>query len=130
MTCYKAIINGRLTADPVLKTSDGGSEYVNFTVATDNRASKNEKKSATFRDAVAFGFTAKYICTTLKKGDGAIFIGREEDEEYSYVDREGTQRDGRKPKVFIETCDGNVAGRKWRGDEATVEPSRGDSIPI
>ena len=127
MTCYKVFINGRLVADPELKSSEGGTDYVNFTVAIDNRSKGNEKKEATFRDAIAFGYTAKYIAEKMSKGDGAIFLGREQDEKFEYVDRQGVKKSGVKAKVFVESVEGNVAGRKYKSKEDT---SSGNAVPF
>ena len=63
---------GRLTADPELKTVEGGINMVRFCVAVDRRFSKPEDKKADFINCTAWRKTAEFICKYFKKGQ---FIG-------------------------------------------------------
>lgn len=61
----KAILVGRLTADPELKTASSGTEFCNFTIAI-NRQGKEEKTD--FLDCVAFRNQAVNLANFMRKG--------------------------------------------------------------
>ena len=68
------IIQGRLTRDPELTTSQSGTEMAKYTVAVDDRR-KDEKKT-NFFSCVAFGKAAAFVAKYYHKGDGIIVTGR------------------------------------------------------
>lgn len=72
-------ICGRMTKEPEMRTTPGGSNVLNFSVAT-NYAYKNqagEKVQETeFHNVVAFGKTAEIIQKWFKKGDEIYIMGR------------------------------------------------------
>lgn len=87
----KAILVGRLTADPELRQTPSGVFVTSFTVAV-NRAYPKEKgeQQADFIDIVAWRSTAEFACKYFKKGsaigiDGSI-------QTRSYTDKEGNKR--------------------------------------
>lgn len=84
-----ATIMGRLTADPILKTTSNGKEVCRFSVAVDRSYTKGEKKSD-FISVVAWDGGARLVCNYFKKGqliaiEGPIRTG-------SYTDNEGNKR--------------------------------------
>lgn len=61
-----AIITGRLTADPELRTTGKGDKMVRFTVAVDRETAEKE---ADFIRCVAFRHSAEFLATYCNKGD-------------------------------------------------------------
>ena len=86
-----AIIMGRLTADPELRTTATGLQTVRFTVAVDRNYTKpGEEKKADFISCVAWRQQAEFISKYFSKGSmiaiqGSIQTG-------SYDDRNGVKR--------------------------------------
>lgn len=60
----KVILTGRFTKNVELKKSEGGKDYINFTVAI-----KKNKDEAEFIDVTAFDNNAVFISKYGKKGD-------------------------------------------------------------
>ena len=66
----KAILVGRLTKDPELKSTTGGKSVLNFTVAITRRyKDANGDRQSDFINCVAFRQTAEFISSYFKKGD-------------------------------------------------------------
>lgn len=87
----KAILVGRLTADPELRQTPSGVFVTSFTIAV-NRAYPKEKgeQQADFIDIVSWRGTAEFVCKYFKKGsaigiDGSI-------QTRTYTDKEGNKR--------------------------------------
>lgn len=62
-----ATILGRLTRDPEVKTSQGGSTYVNFSVAVNHGKDNQGADKTTFVELTAYGKTGEII-SKLRKG--------------------------------------------------------------
>lgn len=79
MNLNKVFIAGRLTADPELRTTPGGTHVVSFGVAT-NRVwtdRNNQRKEETeFHNVVAWGKQAEVVSQFLKKGSLILVEGR------------------------------------------------------
>lgn len=72
----KAILIGRLTADPELKTTPSGLNVCSFTVAVDRRFVKEgEERKADFINCVAWRQTAEFISKYFTKGRMLGLIG-------------------------------------------------------
>ena len=66
----KAILVGRLTKDPELKSTTGGKSVLNFTVAITRRyKDANGDRQSDFINCVAFGQSAEFISNYFKKGN-------------------------------------------------------------
>ena len=83
-----AILMGRLTADPELKTTSNGLSYCRFSVEID-RYSKGEDKKTDFINCVAWKQTAELISKWFSKGkmiavQGSILTG-------SYTNKDGAK---------------------------------------
>ena len=64
-----AIIMGRLTADPELRTTNTGIAVTTFTVAVDRRYQKaGEEKQTDFINVVAWRQTAEFVSRYFQKG--------------------------------------------------------------
>ncbi len=78
---------GRLTRDPEVRYSDGGTSVARFTVAVDRRFHKEGQQDADFISCVAFGKTAEFIEKHFRKGMRIGLIGRIQ--TGSYTNQEG-----------------------------------------
>lgn len=71
------VLMGRLTADPELRSTTGGVDVANFTLAVErNRASKGTERQTDFLDCVAWRGTAEFISRYFKKGMQVAVSGR------------------------------------------------------
>lgn len=65
----KVILMGRLTADPELRSTTGGVDVTNFTLAVERSYTKaGAEKETDFLDCVAWRSTAGFISRYFKKG--------------------------------------------------------------
>ena len=86
----KAILVGRLTADPELRATTSGDSVCSFTVAVNRRfARAGEERKADFINCVAWRQTAEFICNYFAKGRMIGLVG-------SIQTRDWTDNEGRK----------------------------------
>lgn len=87
----KAILVGRLTADPELKQTPNGVSVTSFSIAV-NRAftPKGGERQADFLDIVAWRQTAEFICRYFTKGKAILVEGSIQTR--SFVDKNGQNR--------------------------------------
>ena len=98
---------GRLTADPELVTSSGGTTYTRFSIAVDrNFVKSGEERVTDFIRCVAWGKTAEFICNYFAKGQMIAVQG--EIRTGSYTNRDGA-------KVY--TTDININQASFTGDK-------------
>lgn len=72
----KAILVGRLTRDPELRTTPNGVNVCSFTVAVDRRFVRTgEERQADFINCVAWRQTAEFICRYFSKGRMIGIVG-------------------------------------------------------
>lgn len=83
----KAILIGRLTADPELRTNPNGVNVTTFRIAV-NRAHDREK--ADFITVVAWRKQAEFVCTYFAKGSAIGIDGAIQSREYT--DKSGAKR--------------------------------------
>ena len=86
----KAILVGRLTADPELKTTTSGISVCSFSIAIDRPYRSGAERATDFIDIVVWRQTAEFVAKFFKKGnaiavDGSIQVR-------AYTDREGNKR--------------------------------------
>ena len=70
------IIQGRLTRDPEMSTTQSGVEKCRYSVAVDEPKDKNGQKKVNFFNCVAYGKGASFVAKYFHKGDGIIVRGR------------------------------------------------------
>lgn len=80
---------GRLTREPDVRYSDGGSTVARFTVAVDRRFKREGEDSADFVSCVAWGKTAEFLEKYFRKGQRIGLNGRIK--TGSYTNQEGTK---------------------------------------
>lgn len=85
-----AILMGRLTADPELKTTNSGLSVTSFCVAVDRRYQKDGEKQADFLNVVAWRQTAEFICKYFQKGQMIAVQGSIQ--THNYEDKNGNKR--------------------------------------
>ena len=65
----KAILIGRMTANPELKKTQTGSYVTSFSIACGRRYSKDGERKADFINIVAWMHNAEFVCKYFLKGD-------------------------------------------------------------
>lgn len=87
----KAILVGRLTRDPELRTTPNGVNVCSFTVAVDRRFVRaGEERQADFINCVAWRQTAEFICKYFSKGRMIGIVGSIQTR--SWDDKEGKRQ--------------------------------------
>ncbi len=81
----KAILVGRLTRDPEMRDTQGGTKVARFALAIDRRG---KDAGADYPSCVAFGKTAELVGQYLRKGSRVGVVGRIQTGSY--------ERDGHK----------------------------------
>lgn len=85
-----AILMGRLTADPELKTTNSGISVTSFCVAVDRRYQKDGEKQADFLNVTAWRQNAEFICKYFHKGSMIAVQGSIQTRNYE--DKNGNKR--------------------------------------
>jgi single-strand DNA-binding protein len=83
----KAILMGRLTADPELKQTPSGVTVTSFSLAVDRKV---KDAPCDFITIVAWRQTAEFICKYFKKGQAMLVCG--EIQTRSWKDSQGNKR--------------------------------------
>ncbi len=86
----KAILIGRMTADPELKQTQSGIFICNFRIAVDRRFSRDAERKADFITIVAWRERAEFVSKYFHKGDPIGVEGSIQTREYD--DKTGTRR--------------------------------------
>ena len=91
MSINTAVIMGRLTADPELKTTSSGLSVLSFSVAVDrNYQKEGEEKSVDFINVVAWRKTAEFVSKYFHKGSMIAVEGSIQTRKYE--DKDGNKR--------------------------------------
>lgn len=85
-----AIIMGRLTADPELRTTQSGISVTSFTVAVDRSYRSGDERQTDFINVVAWRNTADFVTRYFKKGQMIAVQGSIQTRNYE--DRNGNKR--------------------------------------
>ena len=91
----KAILGGRLTADPELKQTQSGISVVSFTLAVNRRyqshsADGQAQQTADFISCVAWRQTAEFISRYFRKGSSLCITGSIQTR--NWLDQQGQKR--------------------------------------
>ena len=79
----KIVLMGRMTADPELKRTNGGTSVTSFTIAVDRDfKSRNGEKETDFVNCVAWRGTAEFISKNFHKGSMAVVAGSLQSHQY------------------------------------------------
>ena len=105
----KAILMGRLTADPALRHTQSNRPVTSFALAVD--CSYGKEQQADFIDIVAWRQTAEFVSRFFTKGRMAVVEGR-------LQLRDWTDRDGNKRRTAEVIADNVYFGDSKRDAEA------------
>lgn len=119
-----AVLMGRLTADPELKTTQSGTSVTSFTVAVErNYAPKGQERETDFINVTAWRQTAEFVCKYFGKGQMIAVEGSIQTRKYQ--DKNGNNR------VAVEVVANQVSfcGSKSEGN-ASRPPATQDSLDV
>ncbi len=124
MNFNKVFLGGNLTRDPELRYSQGGTAYVKFGMAVNERFTRNGEKceSTVFVDLTAFGKTGEAIAKYLKKGDPIFIDGKLDFSTWKAQD--GTNRS----KLAVIVNGFQFIGSKR--DDGAAPSSTSDTVPF
>ena len=89
----KIMLIGRLTKDPELRYTQGGTAVANFTLAVNRRfTNQNGEREADFINCVAWNKSAEFVANYFKKGQQMALEGR----------------------LMVSSYDGNDGQRHWK----------------
>ena len=71
----KAILMGRLTRDPEMRTTPQGTSVCSFSIAVNRRFAKEGQQNADFINCVAWRQQAEFICKYFTKGSMIAVVG-------------------------------------------------------
>lgn len=112
---------GRLTADPVLKTTNSGLEVCSFCVAVERSyKADNGEKQTDFINITAWRQTAAFVCKYFQKGQMIALTGSIQTR--SYEDKNGNKR------TAVEVVANNVSFCGSKSDNAAAVKS--DAVPV
>lgn len=86
----RAILMGRLVADPELRQTTNGIAVCSFRIAVDRNYSKDRERQADFIDIVAWRTSAEFVSRYFSKGKMIIVEGSIQSR--SYEDKNGQKR--------------------------------------
>ena len=118
MSINTAVIMGRLTADPELKTTASGLSVLSFSVAVErNYQKEGEEKAVDFINVVAWRKTAEFVSKYFHKGSMIAVEGSIQTRKYE--DKDGNKR------TAVEILANTVS---FWGKEASSTPA--ESTPL
>lgn len=114
-----AAIMGRLTADPELKTTQGGVSVTSFRVAVERTyVPQGQERQTDFITVVAWRGTAEFICKYFAKGDMIAVSGSIQTRNYE-------DRNGNKHTAFeIVASEASFCGGKRTENPAGAGPQK------
>lgn len=133
MSINRTILIGRLVKDPELRKTTNGTSVASFTLAVDNRTSR-EEKSTSFFQIVAWSDTADFVCKYLKKGYLVGVDGRLQQRGYennngvkvNVVEIIADNVQNYQPRESVEEQHVVASGRAQYNDE----PKNDDDLPF
>lgn len=113
------VISGRIVKDPELKTNPTGTSYCQFNIA--NNKSKEE---ASFFYFTAFGKTAEYVASYMKKGSYVNVTGRVDQRKYK--NKEGVEQT---MYAFVANEVNFAGGRRDDAEETSAPDKTAAKVP-
>ena len=104
------VLQGRLTADPELKTTPNGLSVTSFSIAVDRNYQNTSERQADFINIVAWRQTAEFITKYFTKGRSILICGRLQSRSW--------EKDGQR-RTAVEVV----------ADEATFVDKKPDAAP-
>lgn len=122
MSLNRVIIQGRLVADPDIRTTSGGISVANLRVAVErNYKDSDGKKEVDFFQCTAWRGTADFVQKFFRKGELILIDGKLQNS--TYTDKDGNNRVSTQvvvDSVFFCGSSGNGRG----GNGHSEQPSR------
>lgn len=124
----KVILIGRLTRDPELKHTQGGTSVCSFSIANNRSYTTNgeKKEQVSFFNCVAWGKPGEIIAEYMRKGQQIGIDGRLQ--QRSYDDKDGNKRSVVEIVVdnfqFLSRASGGTS------EQGQDNPFSGDEIPF
>lgn len=121
MSINSVNLTGRLTRDPDVRYTDGGTSIARFTLAVDRRFKQDGGPTADFPSCVAFGKTAEFIERYFHQGMKLELTGRIQTGSY-------TNKDGAKvytTDVIAEQVGFGESKSASQNHEGSSEPGGG-----
>lgn len=116
----KAILMGRLTADPELRHTQSNTPVTGFTLAVERAYAKDAEKKTDFIDVVAWRSTAEFVFKYFRKGQLVAVCG-------SIQTRVWEDRQGSKRKA-VEVVADEVHFAEPKRDARAAEPVTADEF--
>lgn len=124
----KAILIGRLTADPELKQTTAGTYVLNFQIAVDRRfRGQDGERKADFITIVCWRQQAEFVAKYFHKGDPIGIDGNIQTRNYE--DRQGTKRTAFEVVADNVFFVGGKSSNNNGGGYASAQPSAAAAIP-
>lgn len=121
-----AIIMGRLTAAPELRTTASGLSVTSFSVAVDRSYKAGEERQTDFINVVAWRQTAEFVSRYFQKGSMIAVRGRIQ--QRNYEDKNGNKRTAFEIVADEVSFCGSKAetgtGGARQGDQPAARPAR------
>lgn len=121
----KAILGGRLTSDPELKTTQSGTNVCSFTIAVNRRGAKDGQQTSDFINCVAWKERAELISKYFRKGSSICIVG--EIQTRKWQDSNGNNRNATEVIVnevnFVDSKSDNTASAPTYMPDAYKSPS-------
>lgn len=130
----RAILGGRITADPELKQTQSGTPVCTFTIAINRKGSKDGQQTSDFINCVAWKERAELISRYFRKGSSICIVG--EIQTRKWQDNNGNNRNATEVIVnevnFVDSKAENSTTSTPNPIVAPtfVEMSNDDSLPF
>ena len=119
----KCFLLGRLTKDPEIRRTNGGTAVTSFTLAVDRDFKTNGEKDTDFIEVVAWRNTAEFVSKYFSKGRMAIVEGR-------LQIRDWTDKNGNKRRTAEVVADNVYFGDSKRENKQEPEYKQADLAEI
>lgn len=119
----KCFFLGRLTKDPEIRRTNGGTAVTSFTLAVDRDFKSNGEKETDFIDVVAWRNTAEFVSKYFSKGRMAIVEGR-------LQIRDWTDKNGNKRRTAEVVADNVYFGDSKKENKEEPEYKQADFAEI
>lgn len=117
-------VQGRLTADPELRSTNSGKAVASFSIACErDYATDGKQRETDFLEVVAWGGTAQFITRNFAKGQMAIVTGRLQ--VRAWEDKNGQKR--RTTEIVADNV--YFCGRKETPTQSYDKPTVGCQMP-
>ena len=119
----KCFLLGRMTKDPEIRRTNGGTAVTSFTLAVDRDFKTNGEKETDFIEVVAWRNTAEFVSKYFSKGRMAIVEGR-------LQIRDWTDKNGNKRRTAEVVADNVYFGDSKRENKEDPEYKQADLAEI